>query len=95
MTIYIGYDYKCYVSAGEGRNLVDTDVFEGKCNAYIEGYRFVPEGETWVREDGVVFQGEMIAPWKPYNELDNAQREYERELIAIYEESLTTVGVVL
>ena len=29
--------------------------------------------------DGVVFTGEMIAPWKPWAELDAAQREYERE----------------
>jgi len=31
------------------------------------------------RADGVVFTGEMIAPWKPWAELDAAQREYERE----------------
>ena len=27
----------------------------------------------------MVFTGEMIAPWKPWDELDAAQREYERE----------------
>ena len=52
---------------------------DGKCDAYIEGYRFIPAGQTWTRADGVVFTGEMIAPWKPWAELDTAQREYERE----------------
>ena len=60
---------------------VETDFFDGKCQAYIEGYRFVPAGETWVREDGVAFRGEMITPWKPWEELDDAQRDYERQLL--------------
>lgn len=58
---------------------VDTDAFDGKCDAYIEGYRLVPSGETWTRGDGVEFSGEMIAPWHDWAELDAAQREYERE----------------
>lgn len=59
---------------------VENEFFDGKCDAFIEGYRFVPAGANWTREDGAVFRGEMIAPWKPYSELDAAQREYEREL---------------
>ena len=78
-TIYIGSEFKCYVTSGEGRTQVETDAFDGKCDAYTEGYRFIPAGQTWTRADGVVFTGEMIAPWKPWAELDAAQREYERE----------------
>lgn len=77
--IYIDTDYRCHTTPAEGRRAVETTVFDGKCAAYIEGYRFVPAGETWVREDGSVFTGEMIAPWKPWEALDAAQREYERE----------------
>ena len=36
--------------------------FTAKCPAFIEGYRVVPEGKTWIREDGAVFTGLMIAP---------------------------------
>lgn len=79
MTIYIDTDYKCHTAPGPGLTAVDTTAFDGKCTAYIEGYRFVPNGSTWVRSDGVIFQGEMVAPWKPWDELDAAQREYERE----------------
>lgn len=79
MTIYIDADYKCHTTPGPDLTAVETTAFDSKCTAYIEGYRFVPSGSTWVRSDGEVFQGEMIAPWKPWDELDAAQRKYERE----------------
>lgn len=78
-TIYLDSDFKCHISVADGRTQVETDAFDGKCDAYIEGYRFIPAGQTWTRADGVVFTGEMIAPWKPWAELDAVQREYERE----------------
>lgn len=62
----------------------ETEFFSGKCDTFIEGYRFIPVGYNWTREDGTVFTGEMIAPWKPYEELDAAQREYEQQLLAEY-----------
>ena len=74
---------------------VETDAFDGKCAEYIEGYRLVPAGETWTREDGVAFSGEMIAPWKPWNELDAVQRKYEREQITQYESALTEIEAAL
>lgn len=79
MTIYIDTDYKCHTATADGLTAVDTNYFDGKCKAYIEGYRFVPSGQTWTRSDGVVFQGEMVSPWKPWRELDSAQRAYEQE----------------
>lgn len=78
-TIYLDSDFKCHISASDGQMQVETDAFDDKCNDYIAGYRFIPAGQTWTRTDGVVFTGEMIAPWKPWDELDAAQREYERE----------------
>lgn len=83
MTIYIDNDYKCHTSDPDSTlTAVETDFFDGKCVAYIEGYRFIPAGENWTRPDGVVFRGEMIAPWKDWRELDAAQRAYEREQLA-------------
>ena len=93
--IYIDSDFKCHVTDDGTMTAVETDYFDGKCDAYIEGYRFVPSGESWTRSDGVVFNGEMVTPWKDYDELDNAQREHERQLIATYEKALNTVGVVV
>ena len=78
-TIYVDGDYKCHAADDGTMTPVETDFFNGKCDTYIEGYRFVPYGCTWTRSDGEVFHGEMIAPWKPWHELDNVQRQYERE----------------
>lgn len=77
MTIYIDSDYKCHATNGGDMREVSTDFFNDKCTAYIEGYRFVPSGETWVREDGVEFHGEMISCWRPYDQLITAQQAYE------------------
>ena len=79
MTIYIDSEYKCHVSPGEGLTAVETDAFNGKCRQYVEGYRFVPAGQSWTREDGQVFHGEMIAPWRPYDILAEFQTLYEEE----------------
>lgn len=102
MTIYIDTDYKCHTIPVTGLTAIETIVFDGKCAAYIEGYRFVPDGSTWVRSDGAVFQGEMMSPWKPWDELDAAQREYEREQYAAvtaqnaeYEAALSEIETAL
>ena len=94
-TIFIDSDFKCHISDDGTMTAVETDFFDGKCDAYIEGYRLVPEGAEWVREDGAVFRGEMIAPWKDIRELDRVQREYERQLLAEYAGALKELGVTV
>ena len=93
MTIYIDNDFKCHVIDDGTMTAVDTDAFDGKCAEYIEGYRLVPAGGTWARDDGALFSGEMIAPWKPWNELDAVQREHEREQYEDMRAALTVLGV--
>lgn len=90
MKVYIDSDFKCHTSnvAGTYRE-VESDFFDGKCDTFIEGHLLKPEGEMFVREDGEVFSdGEMITPWKSSGELEEAQREYERELLADAENAL-------
>lgn len=82
MTIYIDADFKCHTEGSGSMTAVETDFFDDKCADYIEGYRYIPAGEVWARSDGVIFRGEMIAPWKPWQELDAYQREYERQRAA-------------
>lgn len=79
--IYIDDDYKCYVSAADGRRAVETDFFNGKCDEWIESFRFVPAGEIWTREDGEVFTN-MTAPWKDLSEAYVAQAAYLERLLA-------------
>ena len=79
-TIYLDPDFKCHLTDDGTMTAVETDYFDLICDTMTEGYRFVPAGQSWTRSDGAVFRGEMIAPWKPWEELDAAQRVYEREL---------------
>lgn len=95
MTIYIDDDYKCYVSAAEGRRAVETNFFDGKCQEWIESFRFVPSGETWTREDGEVIRGEMAAPWKDLGEAYVAQAEYLSGQNTQYEAALTEIEATL
>lgn len=95
-TVYIDKDFKCYTTNDGTMAAIETDFFDGKCNAFVEGYRFIPEGQSWTRADGYVFTGEMITPYKDIRILDAAQKLYEEmqassedeeERIAVLEEA--------
>lgn len=94
MKIYIDSDFLCHVSAGDGLREVETDFFTGKCQEFVEGYRFVPEGETWTREDGAEFVGEMVAPVRDYAVLEEIQSAVDRvqaELDEAYQKGVDSV----
>ena len=94
MTIYIDREYKCHTSPAYGLTAVEADAFDGKCRQFIEGYRFVPSGETWIREDGQVFIGGMVAPWRPYEILAELPAIYEEEQAKAVEEIAALVEEV-
>lgn len=66
MIIYLDSDFCCHLTNDGTMQEVETDVFDGKPDEYIKGYRFVPEGQIWTRADGVQFPGAMLAPAKDY-----------------------------
>ena len=72
--IYIDSANKCHTVNDGTMTPVETDFFDGKCDAFVEGYCY----ET--KENGYA-----IFPWQPYSELDAAQRQYEQALLAEYE----------
>lgn len=81
-TIFIDkVEFKCHVTDDGTMIDIETDFFDGKCDTFIEGYRFVPEGYSWKREDGEVFHGEMVAPWKDHALLETAQALYEETMV--------------
>ena len=90
MTIYIDGDYKCYTADADGRRAIETDAFDGKCEEWIESFRFVPAGETWTREDGEVFTN-MVSPWKDLSKAYAAQTAYVTAQNAQYEAALTAI----
>ena len=77
MIIYLDKDFKCHTRNGVVLIPVATAAFDGKCRRYIEGYRYIPDGESWTREDGQIFAGEMIAPAEDSRLLEAAQAAYE------------------
>ena len=96
MKIYIDSDYCCHTENPDGIfREVETNAFDGKCQTYIEGFRYIPIGESWVDPNGITIHGGYVAPWKPYAELDAAQREYERKLLTDYESALAEIEAAL
>lgn len=76
-TIYIDSDYRCHSVNDGTMTAVETDFFDGKCDTFVEGY-------CYDTRNGYV----LIYPFKPYNQLDDAQIEYERQQIADMENAL-------
>ena len=83
MIIYVDAEKHCHAHNPDG-NLreVEEEFFDGKCQTFIEGYCF-DDSRGYV----------AIYPWKPMNELDAAQREYEREQLADAIAALNELGV--
>ena len=77
MLIYLDNEYKCHLVNDGTMMEVETPFFDGKCQTFIEGYRYIPNGYSWTNENGVTFTGEMIAPHRNYDELHQAQELYD------------------
>lgn len=84
MTVYIDKEYRCHANQAEGLTPIESDFFNGKCDTFIEGY-------CYKAEDNAV----SIYPWKPSDELDAAQREYERQKLAEYEVELAELDALI
>ena len=85
MKIYVDADFRCHTTPSTDSQAFEKNVFkvfEGKCARYIEGFRYIPAGETWTREDGQIFTGEMIAPAEDSKLLEAAQAAYEEAMAA-------------
>jgi hypothetical protein len=85
MKIYIDSEKHCHTTNPDGiYREVEHPFFDDKRQIVVEGYCY-DDSKGYVQ----------IYPWKPYDELDAAQREYERQMLAEYEESLKVMGVIV
>jgi hypothetical protein len=88
MDFYVDSDYRLHTSNPDGAfreaamNEGDRYFFSDKCQTFIEGYCY---------DDSMGYV--QVYPWKPYDELDAAQRQYEREQMADMKNALATLGV--
>lgn len=82
-TIYIDSNNKCHLTDDGTMLPVETDFFDGKCDAFSEGYCCaVGEGGT------------AIYPWVEYTILAAYQEQYEAtnaELAAAYQEGVNSI----
>ena len=86
MKIYIDNECKCHTdNTGQPLPAFELPFFDGKCQTFVEGYRYCPYGESYTNESGEVFHGECFVPWKPYGQLAAAQSQYERDLAELQE----------
>ena len=77
MKIYVDSNFHCHPTNPDGLfREIEADFFNGMCDAVIEGYCY-DDSKDYV----------AIYPWKPDSELDAIQREYERQLLAEYQEN--------
>ena len=95
MKIYIDSDFKCHTANDGTMRELDVSFFDNTCPEWIESYRYVPAGETWVREDGVMFSGEMVSPWRELTDAYAAQTAYLSDQTAQYEAALTEIEAAL
>ena len=96
MTIYIDpFTFQCFSSYKENHIEFETDLFNGKCSEFIEGYRLIPKNMSWTRADGKVFHGQVMMPWRPLDNLIVVQSQYEKAKLEEYESALQIMGVEL
>ena len=69
MTVYLDSNFCCHLINDGTMIAAELDVFDDKTKEYIEGFRFIPDGYSWVREDGVVFYGAMLVPAINYDRI--------------------------
>lgn len=83
MKIYIDSECRCHTTNPDGNfRDVEHEFFNGKSVAFIEGYCYEPDTGK-------------IYPWKPYSQLEVAQRQYERQQITEYEAALSEIETAL
>ena len=75
-TIYVDNLKHCHRIDDGTMTAVETAFFYGKCDAFVEGF---------VYDDSKGYA--QIYSWKPYAELDNAQRKYEQQLLKELQEN--------
>ena len=96
MIVYIDTAYRCHKTNDGTRRAFDLPFFDNKCTAFIEGYRYIPPGETWIREDGVPFTGELYMICGNYEVMKLLQAQYEEDMaeVADMQNALAILGVM-
>jgi len=82
--IYVDSLNHCHRIDDGTMTAVETDFFIDRCDTWVEGY-------CYDTSKGY----EQIYPWKSSDELDDAQRVYERQLLKEYEAELAELDALI
>ena len=95
MTIYLDSNFCCHLTNDGTMREIEIDDFNEKCKTYVEGYRFIPSGESWTAPDGRVFYGCIYFPWVNHDSLLQAQAQYELDMASMsdMQQALNILGV--
>ena len=81
-TVYVDSESKCHTVGDGTMTAIEEPFFQGKCDAYVEGFCYEVRGDTTA-----------IYAWKPYEQLAQAQREYEIAMRMDMQQALSVLGV--
>lgn len=97
MTYYLDSDFRLHLeNDGTMQQWEDVEgFFDGMPGSFVEGYRVVPEGQTWVRNDGRTFGGLMITPAVPMNQFMMTALKEAADESADKEAALALLGVTI
>lgn len=82
MIVYLNSDFIVHAENVEGYIEAESSFFDFICPEIFPSYRFIPNGHSWERADGKVFNGEAIMLLDNGFETARKQREYEQAMIA-------------
>ena len=80
MKFYIDEENKCHVTNDGTMREVEDSCFDNKCPEYIEGFYYIPEGETAVIDDEE-YSGRMLSAFGDCAKMELAQARYELEQV--------------
>lgn len=93
MEVYIDKEYKCHLKFIDGYREFNIPFFDNKSSVVIEGYRYIPTDEEWIDDHGIVYEGELLIPFRDMLFLNEIQKavdialgEADDELAALIEQ---------
>lgn len=78
MKFYIDEEYRCHMADDGAMREVEDSCFDGKCDEYIEGFCYIPGGESGLI-DGMEYAGRMLCALGDYAKMELAQARFELE----------------
>ena len=93
--IYLDSDYVCHLVDDGTRRPIETNALDTVEDWHITFYRYIPEGESWTREDGKIFYGPALSLARSISEKETALIILAKlkDMLGIYDNTLLTTQI--